>query len=54
MDGRRIHIEIRVQTQWSCNFQKDIVLCSLKIDYVLENSADPDEMPLSAYKGLNH
>ena len=27
------------------NFQKNIVLNSLKIDIVLANSADPDEMP---------
>ena len=27
------------------NFKKHIILLSLKIDFVLANSADPDEMP---------
>ena len=27
------------------NFQKYIVFLSLQVDYVLANSADPDEMP---------
>ena len=36
-------------------FQENIVIFSLKIDFVLVNSADPDEMPHSAafHQGLH-
>ena len=45
-----------VYIEWSYNiFRQTIVFHSLKTDFVLANSADPDELPLDAtfYLGLH-
>ena len=39
---------LRGHTITGYNFQKNIVSISLKISFVLANSADPDEMPHDA------